>query len=155
MLTRLIVKLVRHAAATVLGLALVLISGCAVQPVPLPLPAPVPAPAVAVSPPDLVFVIPRGTASADMRGEPIFTIPSEITVISGQSVVIQNDDQAMHYFAEVPIAPGQTYRKVFGRPGAFGYGGILSCSISERKSVTVTVVNQLPAGVSSPLSGPR
>jgi hypothetical protein len=52
----------------------------------------------------------------------------------------------MHYFAETPIAPGQTYRKVFGRPGAFGYGGVLSCSIAERKTVTVRVVDHLPPG---------
>ena len=157
MMTRTTRMLARGVVAAGLGLALLLASGCAVQPAPLPLPVPAPAPAAAVTPPDLVIVIPRGTASADMRGEPIFTIPSEMTLLSGQSIVIQNDDQAMHYFAEVPIAPGQTYRKVFGRLGSFGYGGVLSCSIAERKTVTVTVVDRLPAGAgeSSPLSGPR
>ncbi len=130
-----------------LGVTLLLSVGCIAQPRPLA------ASAALSAPPDLSFVIPAGTASADMRGEPAFTIPSEIVVVTGQSVVIRNDDHAMHYFAETPIAPGQTYRKVFGRPGAFGYGGVLSCSIAERKTVTVRVVDRLPDAPS--LAAPR
>lgn len=149
MMTRTAGALRRGIATGVLGVIFTVTAGCVAQPLPVAAP-------VAVAPlADLVFVIPAGTASADMRGEPIFTIPAELTVRTGQSIVIQNDDQAMHYFAEAPIAPGQTYRKVFGRPGAFGYGGVLSCSIAERKTVTVTVVDRLPAGASSPLLGPR
>jgi len=129
----------------ILGFALVLLlgAGCAVQPRTLA------APAVVGPPPDLSFVIPFGTASAEMRGEAVFVMPDDLTVLTGQSIVIQNDDQAMHYFAEAPIAPGQTYRKVFGRPGAYGYGGVLSCSIAERKSVTVRVVDSLDEGAAT------
>ena len=108
-----------------------------------------------VGPPDLVFVIPTGTAAAQMRGEPIFTIPSELTVLSGQSIVIRNDDRAMHYFAEAPIAPGQTYRKTFDRRGAFGYGAVLSCSIAERRTLTVRVVDSIPADGATPSEPPR
>ena len=139
--------IVRGLAAAMLGVALTLSTGCVARPTPFAAPVP------GITPPDLTFVIPTGTASADMRGEPIFTIPSEMTVLTGQSIVIKNDDHAMHYFAEAPIAPGQTYRKVFGRPGAFGYGGILSCSIAEKKTVTVTVVDRLPDGPAAPTSG--
>jgi hypothetical protein len=129
----------------ILGFALVLLlgAGCAAQPRPLA------APVVVGPPPDLSFVIPFGTASAEMRGEAVFVMPDDLTVLTGQSIVIQNDDQAMHYFAEAPIAPGQTYRKVFGRPGAYGYGGVLSCSIAERKSVTVRVVDALDDGAAT------
>lgn len=149
MMTRTAGALRRGIATGVLGVVFTVTAGCVAQPLPVAAP-------VAVAPlADLVFVIPSGTASADMRGEPIFTIPSEMTVLTGQSVVIQNNDHAMHYFAETPIAPGQTYRKVFGRPGAFGYGGVLSCSIAEKKTVTVTVVDKAPAGESAPLRGPR
>lgn len=129
----------RRLAPVVLGAALMLVAGCAAPPVRL-------GPTVATPPADLLFVIPAGTANADMRGEPSFKIPSELTVITGQSIAVQNDDQAMHYFAEAPIAPGQTYRKTFGRPGEFGYGSVLSCSVAERHTVTVTVVDRLPAG---------
>ncbi|MGE3910797.1 MAG: hypothetical protein AB7K36_15675, partial [Chloroflexota bacterium] len=97
--------LVRGLAASVLCVALAMLSGCAARPAPLGGPAPT------TLPPDLVFVIPPGAESADQRGAPIFQIPSDLTVVTGQSVVIQNNDHAMHYFAEAPIAPGQTYRK--------------------------------------------
>lgn len=151
MMTRTVGAVIRGIALGILSAALVLTTGCMARPLPLPVMAPAPV----TPPPDLLIVIPAGTASADMRGEPIFTIPAEMTILTGQSIVIQNNDQAMHYFAETPIAPGQTYRKVFGRPGAFGYGGVLSCSIAERKTVTVTVMDKLPAGEIAPLRGPR
>ena len=135
-----------RALVVVAGLLLVMATGCAASG------APIGAAGVVSQPADLSYVIPLGTASAEMRGEAAFTIPAELTLVTGQSIVIRNDDQAMHYFAEVPIAPGQTLRKTFGRPGAFGYGGVLSCSIAERKTVTITVVDRLPAG---PSAGPR
>ena len=142
---RAIATIARRLAPTVLGVALIVATGCVAQPTPM---------ADLLEgrqPPDLTFTIPPGTFSSEMRGEPSFTIPSELTVVTGQSIVIRNEDHAMHYFADTPVAPGQTLRKTFGRRGGFGYGGVLSCSLAERKTVTVTVVDRLPAG--SP-SGP-
>lgn len=129
--------------AALLGAVAVLLltAGCIGRPLAVPAPAGQP---LLGAPPDMLIVIPSGTASAEMRGEPSFKIPDELTVVTGQSIVIRNEDHAMHYFAELPIAPGQTLRKVFGQQGAFGYGGVFSCSIAERKSVTVRVVDRLP-----------
>lgn len=93
-------------------------------------------------PEDQVFVITRGTAAARTRGEPISAIPSKIHLVAGQSVTVKNEDEAMHYFFDAPIAPGQTFRKTFHRPGTYGYSGILSCSIGEIESLTVVVAER-------------
>lgn len=86
---------------------------------------------------DVSFVIPEGTESALERGEPAFQLPREIQVHAGNSVVITNQDYAMHYFFDIPVAPGQTIRKPFPRSGAFVYQGGLSCSISRSNSIKV------------------
>ncbi len=112
------------------ALALVLV-GCA---------APTPAPIAPTAPPELLFVIPSGTFDAELRGDAdAYTIPSELHVQPGQAIVVRNADHAMHYFFDLPIAPGQTVSKSFSRPGTFGYSGGLSCSISKTGSVTVVV----------------
>ena len=118
----------RALALALAALAFVLV-GCAV-----------PARVAPAAPPDLVFVIPTGTFDAELRGEAdAYTIPSELHVLPGQAIVVRNDDHAMHYFFDIPIAPGQTVTKSFSRPGTFGYGGGLSCSVSKTGSVTVVV----------------
>lgn len=88
---------------------------------------------------DVSFVIPSGTEAALERGEAAFQFPDQIHVQAGQSVVITNQDYAMHYFFDIPIAPGQTIRKPFPRAGAFVYQGGLSCSISRTNSIRVQV----------------
>ncbi|MCC6180102.1 MAG: hypothetical protein IT305_32710 [Chloroflexi bacterium] len=155
------------------ALMVVLVAGCSAAPVVGPSGAPLPlgvggpavggpavsgpavgGPALAaplVVPPDLTFVIPRGTAAAEMRGEASFTIPDELHVVAGQGISIRNDDQAMHYFADAPIAPGQTYRRTFGRQGVFGYSAALSCSITAKRSLTVHVDG--PNGAPQPTIG--
>src|SRR5438477_7787865 len=86
---------------------------------------------------DVTFVIPEGTEAALERGEPAFQFPQEIRVPAGKSVVITNQDYAMHYFFDIPVAPGQTIRKRFPRAGEFVYQGGLSCSISRSNSIKV------------------
>jgi hypothetical protein len=86
---------------------------------------------------DVTFVIPQGTEAALNRGEAAFQFPDEIRVATGRSVVITNQDYAMHYFFDIPVAPGQTIRKVFPRSGEFVYQGGLSCSISRSNTIRV------------------
>jgi plastocyanin len=119
-------------AATLLLTGL-LLAGCAA-----------PASRSGATPPDLVFVIPVGTAAARMRGESVVTIPERMTLTAGQSVVVRNEDSAMHYFFYAPIAPGQTFRKTFGEPGRYGYSGFLSCSVADFDSVSVEVQPAAP-----------
>jgi hypothetical protein len=95
--------------------------------------------AVKAPPGDVAFVIPSGTEAALERGEPAFQFPEEIMLEAGQSIVITNRDYAMHYFFDIPVAPGETIRKPFPRTGAFVYQGGLSCSISRTNSIKVRV----------------
>jgi hypothetical protein len=88
---------------------------------------------------EVAFVIPAGTEAALERGESAFRFPEEIDLAAGQSVVIKNDDHAMHYFFDIPVGPGQTIRKEFPRSGAFVYQGGLSCSISRTNTIMVHV----------------
>ncbi len=91
------------------------------------------------TPAEVVFVIPLGTEVALEHGDPAFRFPEEIRLQAGQAVVITNRDQAMHYFFDIPVAPGQTIRKPFGRRGEFVYQGGLSCSISRSNTIKVRV----------------
>lgn len=124
------------AAALAVTLAL---GGCSPAAVP-PIPA---------RPADLIFVIPRGAAEAEMRGEESVPIPSPIHLRVGQRVVIRNDDHAMHYFFEAPISPGETLTRAFPEPGRFIYSGMQSCSLTHATSLVVEV----SAGASLPSSG--
>ncbi len=101
--------------------------------------SPVPPTDVPAASADVTFVIPSGTEAALEQGEPAFQFPDEIRVQAGQSVVITNHDYAMHYFFDIPLAPGQTIRKPFLRTGDFVYQGGLSCSISRSNSIKVRV----------------
>jgi len=89
--------------------------------------------------PDVDFVIPAGTQAALERDEPAFQFPDVIHLQSGQAVSITNHDYAMHYFFDLPIAPGQTVRKVFPRAGVFVYQGGESCSIGHGSTIWVHV----------------
>jgi uncharacterized membrane-anchored protein len=91
------------------------------------------------TPKDVAFVIPAGTEAALVRGEAAFQFPDEIQLQAGHSVVITNQDHAMHYFFDIPVAPGQTIRKPFTRAGVFVYQGGLSCSISRTNTIKVRV----------------
>lgn len=84
---------------------------------------------------DAAFVIPTGTDSALERGEPAFQFPYEIRVRAGNSVVITNQGYALHYFFDIPVAPGQTIRKPFPRSGEVVYQGGLSSSINRTNSI--------------------
>ena len=81
--------------------------------------------------PDVEFVIPPGTEAATERDEPTFQFPAVIRLQPGQSVSITNQDYAMHYFFDLPIAPGQKVRKPFPHAGVFVYQGGESCSVGQ------------------------
>jgi len=119
----------------VVGLMALLGMGCAASPTSQA--AAAPASRVGA---DVVFVIPNGTEAALERGDPAFQFPDKIDVEVGSSVVITNQDYAMHYFFDIPVAPGQTIRKPFPRRGEFVYQGGLSCSISRSNTIKVQVV---------------
>lgn len=124
-MSRLLRRLTRAIALATLALLGLATAACA-APAGRPMP-----PAVQAVPQDLVFVIPLGAAAAQMRGDPdAFHLPPEIDLVAGQRIVVRNDDQAMHYFFYMPIAPGQEVSRTFDQPGQYGYSTIYSCSLT-------------------------
>jgi hypothetical protein len=92
-----------------------------------------------VDPADVMFVIPAGTEAATERDEAAFQFPAPIRLQAGHAVAITNQDDAMHYFFDIPIAPGETIRKVFPRAGIFVYQGGESCSTGHSSAIWVRV----------------
>jgi len=90
-------------------------------------------------PEDLVFTIQPGDLARHMRGEIDELVPSHIDLVVGQSIVIHNHDNALHYFLSEPIWPGETLVKTFDEPGVYRYDGAFTCSIGKITSFTVTV----------------
>jgi hypothetical protein len=88
---------------------------------------------------DVEFVIPPGAEAALEGDEPTFHFPDAIRLQPGQAVSITNQDYAMHYFFDLPIAPGQTVRKVFQHAGVFVYQGGASCSVGRSSTIWVQV----------------
>jgi hypothetical protein len=113
------------------GLMALLVTAC-VAPAAAPQPA---------TPADVAFVIPPGAEASLEQGEPSFEFPEEIDLQAGQSVVVSNHDYAMHYFFDIPIAPGQTIRKAFPSSGTFVYQGGTSCSMTQAPGAIFVQVN--------------
>ena len=90
-------------------------------------------------PAGIEFTIEPGALARHMRGETTELIPSEIDLVAGQSIVIHNQDQALHYFLSTPVWPGQTLTKTFDEPGTYRYSGAFTCSIGVTTALTITV----------------
>ena len=74
-----------------------------------------------------------------MRGEQIELVPDEVHLVAGQSIVIHNQDQALHYFLSTAIWPDETLTKAYPEPGIYKYDGAFTCSIGNKTSLTVIV----------------
>lgn len=90
-------------------------------------------------PPEVNLAIPSGAYQASLRDEAVNGMPERLDLVVGQSVVIRNDDQAIHYFADVMIWPGQSVRKTFTDEGEFRYRGGLSCSVNADRGMVIVV----------------
>lgn len=87
------------------------------------------------------FVIERGALARQLRGDTQELLPPEIDLMLGQSIVIHNQDQALHYFLSTPVWPGETLTKTFTEPGTYRYSGAFTCSIGSGSGLTVNVAN--------------
>ncbi len=90
-------------------------------------------------PADAEFTIEPGALARQLRGQVEELIPGEIELETGQSIVIHNEDQALHYFLSSPIWPGQTLTKTFDEPGIYRFSGAFTCSVGSSTSLTVSV----------------
>lgn len=65
---------------------------------------------------EVAFTIPPGTAAAQERGESRRLLPDLVTLRMGDTLVIDNQDEAFHSFGWFVVAPRQRYARPFDRP---------------------------------------
>lgn len=84
----------------------------------------------------LEFSIPAGTADLMAKGYPVPDVmPEQLDLLVGDTVVVENLDDAVHTFGPLTVRPGETTRLTFDRPGYFF--GI--CTVGTHDTVTFVV----------------
>ena len=75
------------------------------------------------------YVIPKGAAQQGVRGQGPLGLPAELHLQVGvrDILALQNEDTAPQQIGPMALAPGQTYRVEFSRPGAIQ----LACSFHQ------------------------
>jgi hypothetical protein len=82
------------------------------------------------------FSIPAGTAERMAVGYPVADVmPEQLDLLVGDTVVVENLDEAVHTFGPITVRPGETTRLTFDRPGY--YFGI--CTVGTHDTVTFVV----------------
>ncbi len=61
----------------------------------------------------VTFTIPPGTAQQLAAGNQVITLPNELTFSVGDTIVINNQDDAVHTFGPFTILPNTTLTKQF------------------------------------------
>jgi len=83
------------------------------------------------------FEVPAGTK--DLMDKGLLTddvLPERLTVSTGDTVVIRNDDDVVHSFGPFTVRPGESQRMTFSEPGY--YFGV--CTAGPHETVTIEVV---------------
>ena len=99
--------------------------------------------------------VPAGTAAAIARGQSVDVIPTTLLLRQGDTLVIQNQDGAVHRIGVVSIAPGATARIPVDQALLNGSAllctihpsGALSISALARPGIESTIFPTLFAGV--------
>ncbi len=88
-------------------------------------------------PRELVYVIPRGTASRLAAGGDLRVLPSRIRLTLGVQdvLVLRNEDDVRQSFGPASLEAGQTYRLPFRAPAELS----LSCSAHQDGQITIAV----------------
>ena len=88
-------------------------------------------------PRERVYVIPKGTAARQVRGEHVTPLPSRIRLLLGVQdvLVLRNEDDAPQSFGPIELRAGQTYRVPFQVPATFDF----ACSVHEDGQVAIVV----------------
>lgn len=66
---------------------------------------------------EVVFTIAPGTGTAQARGDLVRLLPEALELRVGDTLVIDNRDQAFHSFGWFVVSPGQRYARAFNEPG--------------------------------------
>ncbi len=83
------------------------------------------------------FEVPAGTK--DLMDKGLLTddvLPERLTVSTGDTVVIRNDDDVVHSFGPFTVRPGESQRMTFSEPGY--YFGV--CTAGPHETITIEVV---------------
>jgi hypothetical protein len=88
-------------------------------------------------PRERVYVIPRGTAARQARGELVTPLPSRIRLLLGVQdvLVLRNEDEVPQSFGPIELRPGQTYRVPFQVAATFDF----ACSAHSDGQVAIVV----------------
>ena len=82
--------------------------------------------------------IPQGTASAVARGEAVEVVPDSLDLRKGDTLVVRNEDDAVHRIGSEVIPPGRTTR--IPVTGALVSGRSLFCSIHPSGAIGVSLL---------------
>jgi hypothetical protein len=93
-------------------------------------------------PQDVVLVIPAGTSAKVARGEQPPTIPTDMTFVLGDTLVIKNDDSEAHQLGPVWIPPGASSSLHLDTPQNY----VLSCSFQPTQYLGLDVRQPLTIG---------
>ena len=83
----------------------------------------------------ITFVIPPGTAQQLEAGNEVITFPNELAVTVGDTIIIDNQDDAVHAFGPFTILPHTTLTKRFESVRTYQN----ACTFHQDKSMTIAV----------------
>ena len=83
----------------------------------------------------ITFVIPRGTSERLAAGEAVVQFPEELVFNVGDTIVIENQDEAVHAFGPFTVLPDTTLTKRFTSARTYRN----SCTFHQNRQMTLTV----------------
>lgn len=86
-------------------------------------------------PSETVIQVPAGTSERLENGEDVELVPSNLELEVGDTLVIVNEDEALHQVGPYTVAPFQTLRQTFTVPGTIEG----PCSLHPSGQVTLRI----------------
>lgn len=87
----------------------------------------------------IVLVIPPGTAERIAAGEDTLTLPSTMTFVEGDLLIVRNEDSVSHQLGPVWVPPGSSGVLEVGTPNNYTY----NCSFQKSKAFGIEVLPAL------------
>jgi len=81
------------------------------------------------------LVIPAGTAERVAKGESVPSIPSDLTFVVGDTLVVKNEDSVSHQLGPVWVPPGATASLALDQADKFAY----DCTFQPTRSMGLDV----------------
>ncbi|HCE18461.1 MAG TPA: hypothetical protein DEQ80_11425 [Anaerolinea thermolimosa] len=87
----------------------------------------------------IVLVIPPGTAERIAAGEDALTLPSTMTFVEGDLLIVRNEDSVSHQLGPVWVPPGSSGVLEVGAPNSYTY----DCSFQKSRVFGIEVLPAL------------